>query len=270
MLIEVPRRPSGPRGPKAGDTKDAFAAKDAFEEALQRDLSAAPVVAYGVVVGGWVKRVIDLFIVLLLSPVWAPVLLGAALFSKLRDRTSPVFLIDEQIGYGGKAFRRYRLRLSPARAAAANEPSGRWGAIETQAEGRFTKWRRALEHLPQVLNVLLGDMSLVGPTPLSQDAVGELKSPKRYYLSCRPGVIGVNAIAGAFTADEQSDPYKLYVICWSVRTDALLAWDAVKSLRKRGELWQPGLRLAQIRAKAGVRAVVVRRRSSAPPAQDTV
>ena len=269
MLIEVPRGPSGPLGPKPGDAKDAFAAKDAFEEALQRDLSAAPVVAYGAVVGGWVKRALDLLVTLILSPLWAPVLIGAALVFKLPDQTSPAFLIEEQIGYGGKAFRCYRLRLTRAHTSAANEPSGRWSAIENQAEGRFAKWRRALEHLPQLLNVVMGDMSLVGPSPLSRDAVGELKSAKRYYLSCRPGVIGVNAIAGAFTNDEQSDPYKLYVICWSVRTDALLAWDAVKSLRKRGELWQPGLRLAQIRAKAGVRAVVVRRRS-APPAQDTV
>lgn len=269
MLIEVPRGPSGPLGPKPGDTKDAFAAKDAFEEALQRDLSAAPVVAYGAVLGGWVKRAIELCVTLISLPLWAPVLIGAALVSELRDPSGSVFVTDERIGYGGKAFKRYRLRLAPSHAPAGNEQNGLWSKIETEAEGRFTKWRLALEYMPQLLNVLLGEMSLVGPQPLSQDAVGELKSAKRYYLSCRPGAIGVNAIATAFTSDEQGDPYKLYVICWSVRTDALLAWDGVKVLRKRGELWQPGLRLAQIRAKAGARAVVVRRRS-APPVQDTV
>jgi hypothetical protein len=137
-----------------------------------------------------------------------------------------------------------------------------WRAIAEHAEGPRAKWRRALERLPQLLNVVAGDMALVGPSPLSREALEPLRSARRYYLSARPGVVGVRAIAA--DDQEESAHYKIYTMAWSASTDALILWDAVRSLRTRGELWKPGFRLAKPGARqAASEAVALRRRTGA-------
>ena len=61
--------------------------------------------------------------------------------------------------------------------------------------------RRAFERLPRLINVLRGEMSLVGPAPLDAEGLEQLKTSKRYYLSARPGVVGIAAIANADSED---------------------------------------------------------------------
>ena len=73
-------------------------------------------------------------------------------------------------------------------------------------------------------NVVRGDMSLVGPLPLSREQLDRLKAAKRHYLSARPGVIGICPVADA--DHEEASQYRLYALSWSVMTDALIVWDA--------------------------------------------
>ena len=257
MLIQMPRGPSDQPGPNSAE------ARNAFEAALRRDLASAPVVSYDAVLGGWGKRAADIAIVLLTTPLWAPLLGIAAGISKLRH-SAPVFISDERIGYGGFAFQRFSLRIEPPTskveeivAGEDSEQTRAWRVIETRAEDRRAKWVRALERLPQLLNVLRGEMSIVGPAPLTRDELEPMKSAKRHYLSARPGVVGVEVILDGH--EDTLAQYKAYAMSWSFLTDALIFWDALKSLRNRGELWSPGL----VRAKADAqRAVVVRKRSS--------
>lgn len=260
MLIQMPRGSSDQPGSKKGG------AKNAFEEALRRDLASAPVVSYNPMLGGWVKRTADILLTTLTLPVWAPLLLGAAAFGKLRHKT-PVFVAEERVGYGGQAFKRYSLRLEPATAQiqqlfaqddAKSEPEKAWSEIEQHADNRRVKWRRAFEHLPQMWNVLKGDMSLVGPMPLSREELGELKSAKRHYLSCRPGVVDISMIAS--DDGEEASHYKIYSICWSLTTDALLMWEGLRALRNRGELWAPNLKLNVPGRADAPRVVNVRQR----------
>jgi lipopolysaccharide/colanic/teichoic acid biosynthesis glycosyltransferase len=259
MLIQMPR--GSPDRPGAQNAQEG----GSFEEALRRDLASAPVVSYDPMLGGWSKRAIDLVLTLATAPLWLPALVVLAVWAKLRHPAAPVLQAPERIGYGGRAFRRLRLRLKPASAKierlhAQGEPGLRpandWDEMTRRAEGPPAKWRRALERLPQLLNVLIGDMALVGPTPLSREDLEPLKTAKRYYLSARPGVVGVNAIADA--DEEEAGQYKIYARSWSHWTDALILWDALSSWRDRGALWQPGLRL--LPAKQGERRVIVRRR----------
>jgi lipopolysaccharide/colanic/teichoic acid biosynthesis glycosyltransferase len=105
-----------------------------------------------------------------------------------------------------------------------------------------------------LINVLRGEMSLVGPAPLSAADLEPLKTSKRYYLSARPGVLGIASIADA----DAEDPghYKIYALSWSLSADFLILWDGVRSLRDKGKLWQPSFKL-----KRGGR-VPARRRST--------
>ncbi len=263
MLIQMPRGSTDQPGTQNAEECDAF------EAALRRDLASAPVVSYEAMIGGWAKRVFDFALTVVSLPVWLPVLLGAALWSKLRH-PAPVIETHERIGYGGRAFACFSLRLEPPSATIERlhgpkdeqvVPANDWSMIASQAEGRRAKWRRALERLPQLFNVLRGEMSLVGPAPLSREELEPLKTSKRYYLSARPGVVGVSALVDSDA--EPASQYKLYALSWSLLTDAVILADGLRTLRDRGELWKPAIKTKRSRAPADGAAPVRRRTSGA-------
>lgn len=224
MLVKMPRGPVEYRRENAGE------ACDSFEAALRRDLASTPVVAYEPILGGVAKRLFDLAITVAAAPLWLTVLLCAALWARLRHRTR-VFYADERIGYGGRSFRCLRLQIQPPVAEIALLHPDAAGsaslAMALRAE-RGSRRRRALERLPQLLNVLHGDMSLVGPEPLDPEGLDPLKTAKRYYLSARPGFVGVSALAAA--GDKTGAEFKVYSLCWSLGVDATLLLNALAKL----------------------------------------
>jgi exopolysaccharide production protein ExoY len=237
MLIQMPRGSSDQPGTQNAEECSAF------EAALRRDLASAPVISYDAMLGGWTKRAFDLSVTLIASPLWLPAMLIAAAWSKIRH-PAPVFQVHEGVGYGGRTFRCFTLRLEPPSATIAHlhgakedKPANDWNSITSKAESRREKWRRAIERLPRMFNVLRGDMSLVGPSPLSPEQLEPMKTGKRYYLSARPGVVGVSTIVDA--DEEQASQYKIYAFSWSLMTDIVILSDALRGLRDRGELWRP-------------------------------
>lgn len=264
MLIQLPRGSSDQQGSQNAETSNAF------EAALRRDLASAPVVSYDPILGGVIKRAFDLVLTVISLPLWLPLMLIAALVAKIRH-PAPVFQTHERVGYGGRAFKCFSLRIDPPSATVerlriagqTEAPANDWSEMTFKAESPQTKWSRAFGRLPRLFNVLAGDMSLVGPSPLSQEELAPLKTAKRYYLSTRPGVVGVSAIADA--DEEEASQYKMYALSWSLGTDALILWDALRSLRDRGKLWKPSFRLAKARARArdNEGAEAARRRSGA-------
>jgi len=253
MLVQLPRGSSDQPGTQKAEECNAF------EAALRRDLASAPVVSYEAMLGGWSKRAVEFTLTLISSPIWAPVMLCVAAWAKVRH-SAPVFTAQERIGYGGQAFKCYTLRVAPPSAVIEHlhkqDASGDdWTAIAQQAEDGRAKWRRALQRLPRLINVLRGEMALVGPSPLAREELDPLKTAKRYYLSARPGVIGISSVADA--DDEDASQYKIYAMAWSHVTDMLIMWDAMRSLRNRGELWKPTRRVLKRR-----RAPAASRRSA--------
>ncbi len=261
MLIQMPRGSSDSPGSQNAEECNAF------EAALRRDLASAPVVSYETTLGGSGKRAFELTLTILSAPIWGAVLLGAMTWSKLRH-SAPALQREERIGYGGHAFQCLSLRIEPPSAVierlhAEETPANDWTEIARQAEDRRAKWRHALERLPQLVNVLRGEMALVGPRPLSREALEPLKTAKRYYLSARPGVVGVSSVADP--NDEPSSQYKAYALSWTLTTDALVMYDALRSLRDRGELWRP-TRIRRKAAAKGEAPPAVRRRTATPQA----
>ncbi len=250
MLIQLPSGSPESQGPQNADQESTT-----FEAGLRRDLASSPIVSYDTMLGGPAKRAVDLIIALTTTPVWAPLMLFAAGWSKLRDQ-APVFLSDERIGYGGQSFKCYSLRISPnvkveeAGEAIAND-------AVANASSRRIRWRNAFERLPQMWNVIRGEMAIVGPSPLAREQLEPMKSARRYYLSARPGVVGTSTIIGGSGDPSQ---YKIYAMSWAITTDALILWDGLRALLDgREELWKPSF--TQANPGQSTSGIVVRRRS---------
>jgi exopolysaccharide production protein ExoY len=246
MLIQLPSGSPDQPGPQ-----NAESTSSTFEAGLRRDLASAPIVSYDATLGGPAKRTLELALTLVAAPLWLPLLGGAAAWSKLRGRGAPAIEKHERIGYGGRSFNYLRLRLS-AQVAEGD------AALAANDSGRGVRWREAFARLPSLFNVIRGDMALVGPAPLMREQLEPMKSARRYYLSARPGVIGVGTIIGG---SEDPSQYKIYAMSWAVTTDILIAWDAVRALFDRNELWQPSFKHAA--PGQSTSGVIVRRRTPA-------
>ena len=151
---------------------------DADEDALLRVGNGLAMVEVRPQPFGWrqgiVKRAFDALVSSLLLTLFLPVLIVLAILVKLTS-PGPVFYVSDRVGRGGRHFRFYKFRTmfmgaDAMRArAGVNEQDGHLFKIKDDprvtAIGRFMR-RFSLDELPQLVNVLIGDMSLVGPRPL--------------------------------------------------------------------------------------------------------
>src|SRR6266403_4630858 len=138
----------------------------------------------------WLKRWIDVVGSLTLLVLFFPILLVAGGFVLL-DLGSPILFWQERLGWKGRSFLIYKFRTLRAPFDSAGNPTleGR----RPSAIGGFLRATR-LDELPQLLNVLLGDMSLIGPRPLLPE---DQPSNTSIRLSVRPGLTGWAQVNGA-------------------------------------------------------------------------
>ena len=159
------------------------------------------------------KRLFDLTGAVLGLLLLSPLLLGIAIWIKL-DSRGPVFFRQERVGRGGVPFRIHKFRTMVADAPALG------AQITVGADPRITRAGRALrrsklDELPQLLDVLAGTMSLVGPRPEVPRYVALYPAALRdKVLSVRPGITDPASIAyrdeGALLA-AAADPERVYV-----------------------------------------------------------
>jgi len=180
-----------------------------------------------------VKRFLDLLLVILATPFWIPVFGILALLVRLK-LGKPVFFSQLRPGLYGKPFRLSKFRTMT---------DGRDGEGRLSPDGdRLTPFGRALratslDELPELFNVLRGEMSLVGPRPLLLEYL-LLYSPEqaRRHL-VRPGITGWAQINGrnALTWEERFRLDVWYVDHQSLALDlGILALTAAKVLRRQG------------------------------------
>ncbi len=167
--------------------------------------SARPNLQYRVV-----KRGLDLALAGLAVLVLAPVMLAVAVSLKLEDRTAPVFFRQPRTGLGGRRFNVLKFRTMVKNAEELKEQLRHLSEVpypdfrltndpRVTRTGRLLR-RTSLDELPQFFNVLLGDMSLVGPRPTSFDAsTYDLWHSGR--LEFRPGITGPWQVWGRTTMD---------------------------------------------------------------------
>jgi exopolysaccharide production protein ExoY len=149
---------------------------------------------------GSVKRVLDVVLVLLAAPVVLPVVLIIALLV-MRDGHSP-FYWSERVGRNGRIFRMMKLRTMvhgaderlEAYLASDSKAAAEWAETQKlKRDPRITAFGRILrkssiDELPQLWNVLIGEMAMVGPRPMMPDQ--RKIYPGRAYYALRPGVTG--------------------------------------------------------------------------------
>jgi lipopolysaccharide/colanic/teichoic acid biosynthesis glycosyltransferase len=132
------------------------------------------------------KRSLDLFLSAFGLMASSPVLLILAILIKL-DSQGPVFYRGIRVGKGGKAFRIFKFRTMVVNAEHLGPSSSADDDPRLTRIGRFLR-RYKVDELPQLLNVLIGHMSLVGPRPQVQWAVELYTEEEKRLLSVRPGI----------------------------------------------------------------------------------
>jgi len=151
-----------------------------------------------------VKRAIDILFALMSLPVAIPVLLACAAAIRI-DSRGPAFFAQRRTGRGGKLFRMFKLRTMVQNADAIKKDllhlnQLRYPDFKIADDPRITRVgrflrRSSLDELPQVFNVLRGDMSLVGPRPTSFN-VDTYKLWHTERLALKPGLTGLWQVSG--------------------------------------------------------------------------
>lgn len=159
------------------------------------------------------KRALDLSVVLLALPVALPIMVAVSIWVR-SDSPGPALFRQERVGLNGRRFRIHKFRTMHVQAAGAGLQLTAEGDARITRAGRWLR-RTKLDELPQLMDVLLGDMSLVGPrpeVPHYMDLYPE--GVRQKILSVKPGITDRAAIE--FIEEERllaasDDPETTYV-----------------------------------------------------------
>lgn len=174
----------------------------------------------------------------------------------------PIIYRQTRLGEGGRPFRIYKFRTMVADAEASGQPQ--WAADDDHratAVGRFLR-RTHLDEIPQLWNVLKGDMSIVGPRPERPEFVGMLEKEMPFWsrrLLIKPGVTGWAQVRNGYSADCASCADKLSYDLWYIR-HRTLAIDLAVCMKTAGLVlsslfphWpRPGRLFARVGKGAGL------------------
>lgn len=149
-----------------------------------------------------IKRLLDVLFSLLGLVLLSPLLIYVMIRVRLSS-PGPIFYVQERIGYKGRPFRmiKFRSMIHPA------EPNG--PALSSDNDPRITPWGRImrkwrLDELPQLWNILKGDMSLVGPRPERQYYIDQIIPrfpPYKYLLKVKPGLTSWGMVQYGYAED---------------------------------------------------------------------
>ncbi len=159
-----------------------------------------------------ITRILDIFISLVGFLVLLCLLPVVALLIKL-DSRGPVFFLCDRVGLGGKIFKMYKFRTM------YHTPVPIGGNVSPQGDPRVTPVGRLLRRLklnefPQFLNVLKGDMSLIGPRPEAPDLAALYPEAAKRIFTVKPGLAGPNQILGRNEEElypPGEDPVRYYI-----------------------------------------------------------
>jgi sugar transferase (PEP-CTERM system associated) len=189
-------------------------------------------------------RLLDIVLALLLSILALPVGLFVAL-AILLDDGAPVIYSQRRIGFDGREFVLHKFRSMKEDAEAAG--GAQWAAHGDDRVTRVGKWIRKirLDELPQLINILKGDMSFVGPRPERPEFVGELARKIPYYHErhcVKPGLTGWAQLCYPYGASEEDAQAKLEYDMYYVKNRSLVFNLMILLQTVEVVLWQKGSR----------------------------
>lgn len=197
-----------------------------------------------------VKRIVELLLCVITAPIVVPIGVIIALAIRL-DSTGPIFFVQKRIGKGGRIFKIYKFRTmrhnvddSGHRAfmkafvngdlSAENSPKKTFKPFSKNQVTRVGKFLRktSLDELPQLINVLMGEMSFVGPRPNVPWEVEAYHGWHTERLEVLPGITGLAQIRGRsnITFDEIVRYDVEYIKHQSLALDLKILWWTVTSV----------------------------------------
>ena len=177
-----------------------------------------------------IKRVMDITLSTCALVVAAPVLLTTALAIKM-DSPGPVFFRQERIGRAGKPFRIFKFRSMTADAWCQRDTVAQFNEVDgplfkMEKDPRVTRVgalirKTSIDELPQLLNVIRGEMSLVGPRPLPTEESNRIDGAALSRLDVNPGITGLWQVCGRsdLTYADLQHLDSVYVQSWSLMWD---------------------------------------------------
>ncbi|WP_345796646.1 sugar transferase [Castellaniella sp. MT123] len=180
------------------------------------------------------KRLIDMAGALAIIPVAVPLMLLTALAIRL-DSPGPALFVQSRVGLGGRDFRIYKFRSMVADAESNGARLASDGDDRITRVGAFIRKTR-LDELPQLWNVLKGDMSLIGPRPEQRVFVDQFDAEIPFYIYrhvVRPGITGWAQVMQGYTADADETRVKIqhdfyYIKHFSLWLDILIVFKTVR------------------------------------------
>jgi exopolysaccharide production protein ExoY len=186
-------------------------------------------------VGLTLKRLIDIILAGSTIIVLAPLLILCFVFSILAS-PGPALFRHQRVGFRGRYFDCLKFRTMVPNSddclrqylAANPEANKEWMATQklrfdprVTALGSILR-KTSLDELPQLFNVLMGDMSIVGPRPITDEELVRYSTSVRAYLSCRPGITGLWQVSGrsGTTYSRRIACDAFYARNWSLMLDA--------------------------------------------------
>lgn len=192
--------------------------------------------------GGLTKRGFDFILALIAIVLLSPLLAAVALAVRLSDGGSALFG-HTRIGYSGRAFKCWKFRsMRPDSSGVLQDHLARnpQAALEWKQNQKLRNDPRvtplgyflrnySVDELPQLFNILTGDMSFVGPRPIEWSEHSKYGHSLRHYLSSRPGLTGLWQVSGRShsTYKKRVAFDRYYVTHWSMLADIILIFKTV-------------------------------------------
>ncbi len=144
--------------------------------------------------GSFIKRITDIILSIIVLIISLPLLLISALAIKL-DSRGPVFFIHERTGLKGKPFKMIKFRGMVDNALKFGPQLTQENDPRITRVGKILR-RTSIDEIPQVINVLKGDMSLIGPRPEITSITSKYTDDQRKVFEYKPGITGYSQING--------------------------------------------------------------------------
>lgn len=189
----------------------------------------------------YIKRIIDIVLALVVCALFSPLFIIISILIKCEDR-GPVFYLGERIGRDCKKFKMIKFRSMKVNAPDIRNADG--STYNSRNDPRVTKVGKflretSLDEIPQVINVLLGDMSLIGPRPSTWDLLDTYQKDEIDKMKVRPGISGYTQ---AYYRNELSPREKRIKDAWyannaSFLLDVKIFFKTIETVIKRKGLY---------------------------------
>lgn len=174
-----------------------------------------------------IKRLVDLALSCVVLILGSPIFLVIGVLVIITS-PGPVFFVQRRVGENEKLFKLIKFRTMTG---SRNEAIKVWTSSD---EARITSVGRflrdyGLDELPQVINIIKGDMSIIGPRPPLPEQVIEYTVEQRRSFLMRPGVLSLAAVRGrrSIPVDKRIEYHVEYIDNWSILLDLKILWHSL-------------------------------------------